>query len=447
MDLTSDKYLDLDTYLKALLGKDGWRLPLNVLDRMYITFLVIKNYFNPRASTGYHLPFSPKINAVIRFLSRKDVIDNFTVSEACVPGFFYCFIKLKNLNQNKPTLIAEGVSSNIDIAISKALGETLERSITGFLDQNNHTVTVNMNLTSRANVYLPSKFHTFTDLQRKNNPNLFPPLEIECFTGCDIVTHQDILIPKNIVRWFEKSSETNGLLISRTTNGVAGFFSKEAAILNAIYEILERDAFLVCWLLRVVPRKFKINTLPETIKKMVSLIELSNHKIHILDTVTNIKVPSVVVVAENNGRLFFSASACSSYEEAIKKSLEELVGVCSRKPLNFFPLEKAMWFISGETINFPSETKNENSSKDKELQICLNILSARGVDYHPIVYFPKNSIQNELNFFIAQVYIEKAFPYYLDPTFATTKSERLREVADFLKIKVPEFQDFSHPLF
>jgi hypothetical protein len=47
----------------------------------------------------------------------------------------------------------------------------------------------------------------------------------------------------------------------------------------------------------------------------------------------------------------------------------------------------------------------------------------------PVVYFPENQMQQELQYWVAQVYIPKAFPLYLLERYGTFDSSRLLDFA------------------
>lgn len=63
------------------------------------------------------------------------------------------------------------------------------------------------------------------------------------------------------------------------------------------------------------------------------------------------------------------------------------------------------------------------------MQIVLRLLKGYGAEYYPVVYYPENSIQKKIGFYVAQVYIPKAFPFYLFEGYGTFDSDRLDDFA------------------
>jgi ribosomal protein S12 methylthiotransferase accessory factor YcaO len=205
---------------------------------------------------------------------------------------------------------------------------------------------------------------------------------------------------------------------------------------------------------------------PDYIRDKIKEFNNFGITIHILDT-TSLQVPSIVVVAINEEseipQVFVTAGTSINFFEAIVMSLNEMIiGVemfyykdkeieseMNNKQVPFIAnigqvhrqlywrgrdkVDAFKWFLFGKVVSYRDLTRNDITCKndDKEkLNICLEILRQKGEDYYPVVYYPKNKIQAELGFHVAQVFIPKAFPLYLSEYFGTFDSDRLQEFAE-----------------
>lgn len=96
-------------------------------------------------------------------------------------------------------------------------------------------------------------------------------------------------------------------------------------------------------------------------------------------------------------------------------------------------VEAFRWFVSGGSITYEEAcTYDQSCSQDdgSRLRACLTTLKKQGRGYYPVVYRPKNELQNALGFFVVQVFIPKAFPLYLVEHLGTFESVRLQEFAE-----------------
>ncbi len=76
-------------------------------------------------------------------------------------------------------------------------------------------------------------------------------------------------------------------------------------------------------------------------------------------------------------------------------------------------IQQFQWFLSGKQVSYAELCQKDLTSATDDatqLKACLSVLRKRGPDYYPIAYFPKHPIQAKLGFYIAQVYVPKAFP-------------------------------------
>ena len=124
--------------------------------------------------------------------------------------------------------------------------------------------------------------------------------------------------------------------------------------------------------------------------------------------------------------------------EGIDKTVEPFVSNLEKVARQLYwrgddAVKKFQWFMSGTEVSFEEVSKNNISqgktSKEK-INICIEILKRYGEDYHPVVYYPKHKVQEKLGFYVAQVFIPKAFPFYLFEGYGSFGSDRLQEFVE-----------------
>lgn len=448
-----------------------WKLPMGHRDRIVLFWakVILRfSWFRNNLYVKYPYTWSPSYSILLSFLGKKGALDTCVERSLQHPGLFsFTVTKQLMYGDTSKKLYGNGVSEHASTALSKAIGEMLEREITGLKDSNNDVITdcIN-NLGIKGDVLNPAQFHRFLPQQKKHFPELGVNNDtvISWVSGENLITNKKVFIPRHMTSWFFARKESSNIFSNPTTNGSALAFTKEEATTRGILEVVQRDAFFVHWLTGVPPNVIDQKTLSKDLRESVSLYEARGITLYILNTMTNILIPSVCVVAINREAavrgIAISAASAFSFEEAIRDSLREMA-VCSQTlseelaPIDdvepfISDLDKStrlaylrgekrvnecMWFVSGESIPFDGLEKYtiENKSKDVagELRSCLSILEKMGKDYYPVVYYPQNALQKDLGFFIAQVFIPKAFPLYLIEKFGTFDSNRLHEFAKY----------------
>jgi ribosomal protein S12 methylthiotransferase accessory factor len=348
----------------------------------------------------------------------------------------------------------------------------LERMIAGVYDENKDLVTKSWDelVAKKIPAVYPPRHHRFLQIQKERFKRLRydPSIPIPWVKGRNLVTHQEVLIPRRVTQWFIANGERSDVFVHATTNGSAGYFTRTGAVLRGLLEVVQRDGLLVHWLTMIAPEVIRTETLPTDLLKRVQKLEAYGLSIHILN-VTSLSIPSVIIAILNShsgfaSQVTLSGASDTVFHDAIDNALREIIigsemfyypeegtetGLEKTEPEPFVSrfgkaerqlywrgaerMEKFKWFISGERVSYQYLCQKydapELTSDKKRLRWCIDRLKGLGSDYCPVVYFPKNSIQQELGFYIAQVFVPKAFPLYLVEYLGTFDSDRLDEFA------------------
>lgn len=140
-----------------------------------------------------------------------------------------------------------------------------------------------------------------------------------------------ILIPEQIAYFDINKYTKEKRFVYETSNGVSLGGSLQEAVLYGLYELIERDAFLLCWYNRHQPTKIELSSIKD--KKVLDtiwLVEANGYKIHIFDITTENRVPAVWILLENPNpkakvRSYTSAGAHSNPYKAIESGLVEAI--------------------------------------------------------------------------------------------------------------------------
>ncbi|MBP6888648.1 MAG: YcaO-like family protein [Candidatus Pacebacteria bacterium] len=489
------EYLPIKDYISSL--KDfknmkTWRIPLDIRDRIHffiLSFFAKVSVFSDTLLVENPTGLAPGYTLILAYLKRYRIIESFQESPTGHPGYyFFSATKSFFVNDEKVSLFGQGIAQSKNVAISKAIGEILERVVSGFYDLNQkvYEFSINEGVTTKKEMLNPSKVHHFLGIQKESYRELGcgNDEKIMWVKGKSLLEGKTIFIPKQMTSWFGfgKARSFNNILIHPTSNGCAGYFTKEGAVLRGLLEVVNRDGFLVHWLTKTPPKKIDNHSLPRSIKEKIKVFNERGISLHILD-VESLGIPSVFIVAIVQGEIpgiSLSGSAALTYEEAIEAALDEMVMVLNlldnehhknsdKRIKNFKPFISTLnmkdrstyWrskekvdlftttFLKGEGVTFDFVSKKDLVKKShledaSKIQRCIEALSFFGDGYLPVVYFPEHPIQKVLNFFIVQVFVERAFPLYLTEYYGTFASERLQEFAQYKNVSSWELNKHPH---
>lgn len=202
---------------------------------------------------------------------------------------------------------ASGVSFfSQNTAILKALAEAIERySNFAFFGDTVNYVGCYSNIRKRA--LNPGEFVFFSDRQLHlktyekfliNDKSLFKWTNIKSLDD-----KKNYYIPCQLIYLSYNPIKDEPIIYPSISTGVAGHFTLEHALLNGIYEVLERDAFMVYYLNKLKPKQYDLATSKN--KKIRALLDIAkryNLQIISLDIKTDFDIPVVAsVVIDRSG--------------------------------------------------------------------------------------------------------------------------------------------------
>ncbi len=298
-----------------------------------------------------------------------------------------------------------------------------------------------------------------------------------------VSTGESVYLPAQLIFWNYEVEPPEPILRERNTNGAGGYFSKEGAILSGLYELIQRDAFLIHWLNSHAPPRVNPESVPnETFQRILRESKRYGFETHCLNTTLDTGVPSFIVVAEDrasNGFGITMGGGCGpdpvsallnaaqevwsvygwmrrqgqpfTLPEGFRPFAEPSIGQNERILLWTNPAmaEHFRFFLNGKSGQFneaafpyPSRFPSESA----ELQFLTNRVEAMGRGYEVYAYLPNDPVLKQLGYAAAKVIVPQVVPLYLQEIYAPLGAELLRSVPQKFGWDVSQaFNPWPHP--
>ncbi|MDO8537257.1 MAG: YcaO-like family protein [archaeon] len=294
----------------------------------------------------------------------------------------------------------------------------------------------------------------------------FNPTNLDSFkwTKCyDVIKNKTTWCPSQLIHVPYNFNDEKIIRLPITT-GCATWNDKNKAILNGIFELIERDAFMITWLCKKVPRheiKFGKN-FPIELKR-------SDFKIKLYDITIDFMYPTIMCILKdlrNKPAITIGLKTSNSLLEACLGALNESVQVRSwiRDNLkeNIVTTDFKSQIINRGLLWADSEmTKNLNFLKNPKIK---KIKKQKKYSHHTtlktsINYFKKKNYDliycdltlrelSDFNFFVYKCLSPQLVPLYLDENYKYLNSQRLNEKYFEYYNKKPiesDFNNIMHP--
>lgn len=464
---------------------------------------ILSYIFNIKHGVVYSFSFTHDLfseRVGLEVLMKKGYID--TYGEGVVysdyPRFNFFGIVLF-IEQKKSTIRSWGYSFPFEekgLAIKKALWEGIERQASYYIK--NVTTLPHKTLQKGDARFLYEYIPKFTKGQITRNQQLLAHKEqlssLSGFKISPLTGGPARFLPASLFYWGESISPTECSIKEPNTSGSGGGYTKETATLSALYELIERDAFLLFWYSRVMPSIIDIEGKGGVFFDYVrDARERFNLEIYFLDTTYDIDVPSCVcLIIDPVLHLValgakVSPSAETSMRGAMLEALATLSTIRSRKNyveeeelqvylkqslfgdkavdngkrVNLYcspmgvTLIKKLWIGDGtKKITFDSYNSNSQIFKTaREELISLQnkfktLVKEKGEGYHIYPHQFHSTWASMTKYILMHVYVPSFLTLHLQEEYAAPLSTRLFEFAASYGITIQDESDCNplpHP--
>jgi ribosomal protein S12 methylthiotransferase accessory factor len=211
-----------------------------------------------------------------------------------------------NLNEiqtdgNLPDLFGSGTSIDADCALSKAIFECVERFSLSEFKFKNLAFDSYKNIRKTNLAVNPNNFCYFTDKQLKDYKYRDFCFSSECkfyWTECkNVVTNQKIYLPAQAVYCPYKYQSNEKMINFPITTGASVSENIDEAIYKGLCEVIERDTYMINYLLKLEPKEIDYDDLKSNeIKDLVEIFEKYRLEIKSYILVSDLEIPTVLSV-------------------------------------------------------------------------------------------------------------------------------------------------------
>ena len=190
-------------------------------------------------------------------------------------------------------------------ALLKCLGEALERHCLRVVNKNKFTKASCQDLASqKKNAIDPIRIVSISSNQKKKNKyKLFNFNKNSPFywtDGYDLIRKRSTLIPAQLIYLSYKLDKDEKCIYLPITTGAAGGSTLLSAVVRGIYEIIERDAFIIYYLNKLPGRRINLKALKtEDITRIHEYIKSYRLELLCIDITTELNIPTVLSIVVN----------------------------------------------------------------------------------------------------------------------------------------------------
>lgn len=322
---------------------------------------------------------------------------------------FLCYKKM-----GKSVVSGSGFSLNQKKAQISSLGEFIERYAA--INDTGKIKYTEGNVDNRLNLEKVTKSNDVDELNIKR-------IWVE---GNDVLNKKKIMVPYEMV--YLKSPNYSPIRDIIST-GLSAHTDMHKMFIGGLQECIERDAFVLFWLLGKV--NFKIDIYDSgsyLFNNILDIIKASNIEIYLYDITTNLKIPTILTVLKGKKKGFYMGCASNlNYTQAIINSIEEALGgysiyseaiyfnsynVPKNKNEIFTLKDRPIYYLTGKGDYILEKLIDPNvktlkyrniKNNDSTLQDCINQILK--LDYSLILVniTPKSVL--DLGFYVGRVII------------------------------------------
>jgi len=339
------------------------------------------------------------------------------------------------------------------LALIKCLGEAVERfSINCFKKDSIIFSTYNDLINNNLKAIDPTIY-----LKNKNN---IRGRKIGWVEGRDLYFNNKIYIPAQLVylnyRILDEIKFPNVI-----STGAAGHFYHEIALLNGIYEIIERDAFMTVWLNKISPPVIDLQKISDlTILSLIKTFHRYNLQPYIINLTNDLSIPVfLTILIDKTGigpSITLGLKSSLNIKEAIIHSIEEafqirpwirreimkkksLLSKINREKIINNEINRAVLWYPISMINKVEFLFNQKKTvikikpfslnKKQELAKVKELMKNKKFHIYYVNVTPSNF--RKINYLVYKVIIPGLQPLYLNESCKIIVMDRLKSVASY----------------
>nr|WP_246521394.1 YcaO-like family protein [Ornithinibacillus massiliensis] len=364
-----------------------------------------------------------------------------------------------------------GVSKDKDTAINRAIGESMERYCSSYIDPDDIFYNLSYKELENGKAIHPRRFQHYTDSQYKNKSLPFKRIDeytrIDWVETTSLIDNSTKLTPADVVYC---PYLDGGQFRENITNGLACHTNLNTAILGGLLELIERDSIMITWknfLSLPIYNNDEIksrNNNPH-LSELLNECHYSNLDVIFIDITLDLEIPIVFCLIKNKlNQLPFIACGAScqlNVFDAMTKSLEEaLVGfhftyIAEEIPERIEEIrtieDHLFYYASGkdlENLQFLYSSRNKANIDEKQkyasysLQDVIKLLKDRDIE---ILYKDLTTPDIEA-IGLKTVRVISPELFFIDFKYPGFNNKRLHTVPEIINANnLPYFNENPHP--
>ncbi|HEV3171676.1 MAG TPA: TOMM precursor leader peptide-binding protein [Actinocrinis sp.] len=155
-----------------------------------------------------------------------------------------------------------------------------------------------------------------------------PDLELDWVYGWSLTRDRAIAVPEHVAYW---DAPHGPRVVYECSNGCSLGGSPQEAALYGLFEVAERDAFLMAWYTRTPLPRVRTARPDPVVEQLADRAALLGYAVTVLDATNDFAIPAVVAVARYQGtesaapQAFIAAGAHHDPRAAVRAAVAELV--------------------------------------------------------------------------------------------------------------------------
>lgn len=249
-----------------------------------------------------------------------------------IPNLYHYYAYMSNTNafcEQSNVRYGRGVGITQERAILKAAGEGIERYCSAIYNKKDLLLSSFEKINEPA--LSPLETNLYSDdfyLNHLNYKKFTNSTSIRWKKSLDLKKNIETYIPAAMIYLPYRVDNDEEKIVQNISTGLACHSSYEEAVIGAICEVLERDAFMIHWRAKLAPPSIDISTLPISILCLIQNYLDYGFSIKLFNITTDVNIPVVLAVMEAvnvDSPVLAVSGACNiSVEAAILSAIEEL---------------------------------------------------------------------------------------------------------------------------
>lgn len=456
---------------ELLRGAGRFRSPLNMIDRLQLwlqseavppDFFQLSSFFLfPTMPGGIPYPW----RVLLRYLKKHQLITD-AVALPCL--FLHDQPRMLSFTVQAAhsTLTGRGNTDTPEESLSKAIGEVLERTFCSRRYRKHERVASIAELAKQGIQFLhPGQLAQILDHGGSHTGLSADDMSTRWHwvRGNALSGGANVLLPAQAV-YLGGAFPGEPLLRETNSNGSAGGFTFLEAVLSALYELIERDSFLVFWLNSIAPPILDISDISdERLRRLLRSIDRYKLEAVFLNTTTDVGIPACVciLIDRSQRQPSFSLGGGAGYdiERMLLSSLREAIMVYGgsdylRDPAliaeddyvpfvdsKFGLLERiTFWknpdmfgkfefFLQGkrQSVQEAYGARAQSIGVQEQYDVVMRQLYTLGTGYEAYVYQTRSSILDRIGYHVVKVIVPAMISLNLYESNAPLRAKRLRE--------------------